>query len=1145
MFKIVAAFILVCCITNHAFAQTKSSTTYDALVHKFLSPPEEAKPWVFWYWMNDAVSKEGIKADLIAMLENGIGGAYLMPISGATDSPFIQPPVVQLTPLWWDMIRYTFHIADSLHFKLAMHDCDGFALAGGPWITPEKSMQKVVWTQTIIEGGKVYDGMLPQPETRENYYKDIAVFAYPAKLFNGVSTYTIQPTVTTNAASLDASALVKQYNNQNFKTNKPCYIQYAFKQPFTCRSVKIKSRGYNYQANRLLVETSNDGIHFQQLTRLVPPRTGWEDSSTVTHAIPATTATYFRFVYDNEGSEPGAEDLDAAKWKQSLSVREIMLSSEPSIYQYESKNGEVWRISKSGNKNELPDSVCVPLHSIINITSYIDKGGRLTWNVPEGRWVILRMGHTSTGSTNATGGGGKGLECDKFDTAVAALQFNSWFGEAIQQVGAGLAKKVLSIFHIDSWECGSQNWSHVFAAEFKKRRGYDLMDYLPAMAGVPVENNAVSERFLHDIRQTIAELIVDNFYGTMERLAHNAGCAFSGESVAPTMMSDGMMHYKNVDLPMGEFWYNSPTHDKPNDMLDAISGAHIYNKQIVQAEAFTTLRMDWNESPALLKTAGDRAYAMGVNRFVYHVYTHNPFTNKKPGMTLNGVGLLFQRDQTWWRPAKAWVEYAQRCQALLQTGKPVVDVAVFAGEDEPVRAVLPDRLVDALPGIFGDERMKAEKERLANTNSPIKEQPAGVFSSANMVDTKDWTDALRGYKYDSFNKDAFLHTTVKNGKVVFSNGNAYSVLVFPGSMKMNPNGTFLSLEVASHIDSLLQLGATIILPNEQFNQTLSLTNYQKDDQLLSGIVSSLYSHTDNNRVFFTPWRQSDFSTLGLQRDVEIRDSKNTLITDFAWAHRLDNNADIYFISNQKAVNRAVNISLRTTGKVPEIWDAVTGSIDKNVTWKLVNNRTVVSLNMAPNQSLFIVLAQSAGVKTAADKPAYQPTRIADISSNWQVQFDTAFGGPVNPILFNTLTSWTTSSDSAVKYYSGTAAYHQSFQLKIIDTVRSSYYITLADVHDLAEVIINGRSCGIVWTYPYQLDISKAIKKGKNDIIIKVTNTWHNRLLYDNTLPKPERVTWTNAPFRLQHQPVAPAGITGSVSVTATQKAAPVTDGIGK
>ncbi|TKK65798.1 DNA-binding protein [Ilyomonas limi] len=921
--------------------------------------------------------------------------------------------------------------------------------------------------------------------------------------------------------------LVRQYNNQNFKINKPCYIQYAFKQPFTCRSIKIKSKGYNYQANRLVVETSNDGIHFQQLTRLVPPRTGWEDSSSVTHSVPATTAKYFRFVYNNEGSEPGAEDIDAAKWKQSLSVKEITLSSEPSIYQYESKNGEVWRISKSGNEHQLPDSVCVPLHSIINITAHVDKNGRLKWNTPEGKWVILRIGHTSTGSTNATAGGGKGLECDKFDTAVAALQFRSWFGETIQQAGPGLAKKVLSIFHVDSWECGSQNWSHAFPAEFKRRRGYDLMDYLPAMAGIPVENNEVSERFLHDIRQTIAQLIVDNFYGTMAELAHSAGCTFSGESVAPTMMSDGMLHYKKVDLPMGEFWYNSPTHDKPNDMLDAISGAHIYNKQIVQAEAFTTLRMDWTESPATLKATGDRAYAMGINRFVYHVYTHNPFTDRKPGMTLNGVGQLFQRDQTWWKPGKAWIEYAQRCQALLQTGKPVVDIAVFAGEDVPVRAVLPDRLMKVLPGIFGKERIEAETKRLANKNSPIKEQPMGVYASANIANPKDWADALRGYKYDSFNKDAFLHTIVKDGKVVFENGNAYSVLVFPGSMKMNPNGGSMSLEVVRHLDTLLQQGATIILPPDAPAKTFNL-NIDKDKQL-HALIQSVYQQ-QNKKRFIAPWQQDDFVSTGIQRDVEIHDDKNASMTDFAWTHRRDNDVDIYFISNQKEEERSISISLRTKGKVPEIWSAVTGSINKNLTWKFTNGRTNISLDAAPNQSFFIVLAKPAGTITSNNKIAYQSKKLFDLNKNWKVQFDTGFGGPEQEIQFDSLTSWTKSLDSSIKYYSGTASYHQNFILPSLDTNQNSYYIRLAGVHDLAEVIINGKSCRITCTYPYQLDISNALYKGNNDIIIKVTNTWHNRLIYDNSLPKQQRITWTNAPFRLQGWPLTPSGITGNISI---------------
>jgi hypothetical protein len=171
---------------------------------------------------------------------------------------------------------------------------------------------------------------------------------------------------------------------------------------------------------------------------------------------------------------------------------------------------------------------------------------------------------------------------------------------------------VLKVFHVDSWECGSQNWSTTFSNEFQKRRGYDLMPYLLAMTGVPIEDATTSEKFLHDIRQTIAELVNDVFYKTLNKLAHEKGCQFSAESVAPTMVSDGLLHYKNVDIPMGEFWLNSPTHDKPNDMLDAISGAHIYGKNIIQAEAFTSLRMNWDEHPGNLKILGDRNFALGI-----------------------------------------------------------------------------------------------------------------------------------------------------------------------------------------------------------------------------------------------------------------------------------------------------------------------------------------------------------------------------------------------------------------------------------------------------------------------------------------------------------------------------------------------------
>ncbi|RYG21616.1 MAG: DNA-binding protein, partial [Chitinophagaceae bacterium] len=623
---------------------------------------DSAKPWVFWYWVQAGVSKEGIKADLEAMKANGIGGAYLMTIKGENSSnpPLYQPAINQLTPQWWDMVKFAFAEAKRLDLKLGMHISDGFALAGGPWISPALSMQKVVSSKITIKGGVNTKIMLPQPETKEGYYKDIAVYAYPSPVGSGISTQTVIPKITTSNES-DASGLIKADNKQNFSSSDPVWIQYEFAKPFTCRSINIKTSGNNYQSNRLTLEVSDDGKIFRKVGRLEAPRHGWQDTDEdFTHAIVPTTARFFRFQYNKAGSEPGSEDLDAAKWKQSLKIVKLELSAEAKIGHYEGKNGSIWRVSSRTTQNEVPKNLAIPLSKMLNLTKFLKTDGTLTWNAPKGVWTILRVGHTSTGQRNATGGAAIGLECDKFNPQAISLQFNSWYGEALKHAGPEIAGKVLNTFHVDSWECGSQNWSPAFKAEFFKRRGYDLTPYLPIMIGLPVESIEISENFLYDMRKTIAELVVDQFYGTLAKLAKEKGVEFTAESAAPTMLSDGLMHYKKVNIPMGEFWLNSPTHDKPNDMLDAISGAHIYGKNIVQAEAFTTVRMDWNESPGTMKALQDRNYALGINKLSYHVFTHNPWTDRKPGMTLDGVGLYFQRDQTWWKQGKAWVDYATR-----------------------------------------------------------------------------------------------------------------------------------------------------------------------------------------------------------------------------------------------------------------------------------------------------------------------------------------------------------------------------------------------------------------------------------------------------------------------------------------------------
>ena len=152
-----------------------------SLRDQFQNPSDEAKPWTFWYWMYGAVSKEGITADLEAMKHAGLGGTYLMPIKGINEGSQYNGKAQQLTPEWWEMVRFSMEEADRLGLKLGMHICDGFALAGGPWITPKESMQKVVWSDTIVNGGKLDALRLPQPEAYENYYEDIALFALPVE----------------------------------------------------------------------------------------------------------------------------------------------------------------------------------------------------------------------------------------------------------------------------------------------------------------------------------------------------------------------------------------------------------------------------------------------------------------------------------------------------------------------------------------------------------------------------------------------------------------------------------------------------------------------------------------------------------------------------------------------------------------------------------------------------------------------------------------------------------------------------------------------------------------------------------------------------------------------------------------------------
>ncbi|MFZ0596859.1 MAG: glycosyl hydrolase [Flavobacterium sp.] len=1095
---------------------------------------ESSKPWVYWYWMKSAYSKAGITADLEAMKQAGIAGAYLMTIKGPGNPPLIDPPVLQLSPEFWDMIHWAFQEANRLGLKIAFHGADGFAVAGGPWITPEMSMQKVVWSTTEIEGGKLINTKLPVPEHYKDYYKEIATFAIPIKE-NQTNSQVQLPKVTTSN-NTDASFLADPKKEENFKFAEKGWIQYEFEKPFTCKSIVIETKGRDFQAQRLIIEVSDDGIHFKFHERMVAPRHGWQDMDFAhTHTITPVTAKYFRFVYDPVGTEPGAEDLDFAKWKQNLKVSKITLSNQALVDNFEGKSGAVWRLSPETSAKQIPNSESFKKSEIINISNLVDANGNLNWKAPKGKWKIIRMGHTSTGHENATGGAGKGLEVDKFNPELIRFQLDHWFGEMVRTIGSDLAAKTLEILHFDSWECGSQNWSSVFQAEFQKRRGYNLVDYLPVMAGIPIESADISEKVLYDIRKTIAELVADNFYGTVAQIAKENNVKLSSENVAPVITSNALLHFKYVDYPSGEFWLKSPTHDKPFDIIDAISAGHIYGKDIIQAESFTALRMDWDEHPGNLKTLADRNYALGINRLFYHVFVHNPWTDRKPGMTLDDIGTFFQRDQTWWKPGKAWFDYCQRVQFQLQKGKPVIDLAVFIGEDFPSRSFVPDRLVPFIPNVFGAARIESEKLRLENEGQPTTKMPKEVTYSKNNTDLSQWINPLNGYQYDSFNADVLINNVkVEHGKISFGGGIEYGALLFPGSHKMAPN-KMISLAAAEKILELLKNGATIFIDEKPDLQPGMQS--QEDHKKWQNVIDEIWiNNTNSSRwrigkgtVIKLPYLGNDFASIGIQQDVYFPKLNRADSETIAWTHRKSETEDIYFISNQKEEKRSLEVSFRVSGKIPELYNPVTDKTTVLSNWKIENGRTIIPIVLNANESCFIIFKEETKETISDKKQNYAEVEtVQTLDENWELQFNPEFHGPKEIIKTDKLFDWSTSSEEKIKYYSGTVIYKKDFIWK--GKINEKLWLDLGIIANIAEVSINGKNCGTIWTFPYKTAISEALKKGKNTIEIKITNTWANRLIGDDKLPKEERLTWTTAPFRLQEGILLKAGLLGPVKI---------------
>ena len=724
-------------------------------------------------------------------------------------------------------------------------------------------------------------------------------------------------------------------------------------------------------------------------------------------------------------------------------------------------------LKEKNNKGKT--TYIVNKEEIIDLTSNMDANANLTWDIPVGDWSILRIGYSCTDSRVSTSSGDwQGNVLDYMSKEAFDFYWKDVVEPIFKASGAHVGT-TLKYMETDSWECGGMNWTDKFPEEFKNYRGYDLISYLPIVAGYVVDDISTSNAFLSDFRKTLGDLVANNHYARFQEYAHKYNMGIQPESAGPHAgPMDGIKNYGFSDIVMSEFWSPSPHRPKPNNrffLKQASSAAHIYGKKIVGAESFTSIGPHWNDELWHdQKSSFDHEIASGLNRVYFHTFTASP-----PDMGLPGqeyfAGTHVNPQVTWWEQSGAFIDYMHRIQSVVQEGKFVADVLYYYG--------------DHVPNVF-----------------PYKHSdPAGV---------------MPGFDYDVTDETVLLQLKMEEGKLVVPGGVKYRVLVLP-------DHKVLSLSVLEKVEDLLQQGAHVIGYKPESSVSLvGGIQEQKQFQKIAGEIWGNEIRKKGEKKYgkgTVSWGVSAREYLlskNIITDFNVEDNESK--TDFDYIHYTLDKSDVYFVTNQTNERQKINCQFRVFGKQPELWDALTGEISKAKSFGQKNGKTTLPLTLEPYGSTLIVFnkeinkeKQGTAVRNYSDYKT-----VKEITGAWEVNFDPEWGGPAS-VIFPELRDWTEHADDGIKYYSGTAVYHKTFNADFKSEKGKQYFLQLESVKDvgIAEVKINGKDKGILWTKPFRIEISQELQKGENTLEIKVVNSWYNRVAGDELFPNKNQFTNTN------------------------------------
>lgn len=1015
-----------------------------SLAKSFAEPPQSARPYLWWHWMDGEVSKEGIDKDLAWMKRSGIGGFHQfdaggvnMPRTGTKNLPYFSEG-------WKDAFRHALHEADSLGFEVAVASAPGWSSTGGPWVKPEDAMKKLEWRTLDVKGGRV-SVKLPALYNQVGPYQDDA---RPSAI---TGTDGHAEDVALVAVKLPA----RERSMEEMGARLTCsdtVITCDFPKPQTVKALTLRTSATGWrkregeQPFRNVVETSPDGKSWTEISKVLLSPLPY-----VTFNIPATTTRHLRV----RGS--GLRSLEVHPVFRVENAQEM--------------GGFAFQFDF--NRHHTPETGDA-VRTVLDLTGKLSSDGTLACTLPPGRWRIYRFASSLTGKTNHPASpDATGFEVDKLDPQAWMRYFRNYVDVYKEAAGGLLGQRGIRCLLTDSYEAGTMTWTRNMVQEFKARRGYDLIPWLPVLTGEIIGSSVESERFLWDWRMTMGELFAENYdrinriveeYGMEGRYteSHEGGRAFTG---------DGMDIKRTAMVPMSAIWMeNTVTGSRVAqavaDIRESASVAHLFGQNLVAAESFTANgdgRRAYTYCPENLKYIADVALGAGLNRFVIHESAAQPVDDYLPGLGLFKYGQWFNRNETWAEYAGVWTDYLARSCHLLQQGHAVADILLYYGEDQNVTALYGGETLSALPQI------------------------------------------PQGYEYDFANPCALLEgVEVRKGRLVTPSGMDYKVLLLGEGCEI------MSTKILRRLRELADSG--VVICGEPPRRSAGRQDSEKE---FSSLVKSIWQ---SGRSHVTQDLGAALDLAGTAPDFSCD------VPGIRYVHRSTRDgSEIYWVRNFSPEDRRAKMSFRTRRAHARVFNPENGRVER-VACRQEDGRTVVELDLLTADARFVVLSDEASDAPALRKPV--PERILEIAGGWEVEFHQRGGGDARET-FPSLISWTASRNPVVKYYAGTATYRTTFS---VPPGRGEVLLDLGCVKNIAEVFVNGQRAGVLWKAPFRTDDIRALlNEGENTLEVKVTNLWVNRMIGDCEPDVGKPVTKVRR-FYKAGDPLLPSGLLGPVKM---------------